>query len=47
MENRISKIVPYDDYNHKVGCDYVGAVMQNFGTTAWINGWKLIELYED
>ena len=45
------KIIPYDDYNHKIPppChwDYIGTVVQNFGREAWKNGWKLIEIYED
>lgn len=46
MEDRVSKIVPFDAYNWKVGKDIIGTVVSNFDRFAWKNGWKLIELYE-
>lgn len=41
------RTIPYDDYNRRLGTDYIGAVKSTFGNTPFKNGWKLIEIYED
>ena len=41
------RTIPYDDYNRRVGGQLVGAVKFNFAFSAFKNGWKLIEIYED
>lgn len=43
----LSCVIPYDDYNRRIGGEVVGAVRQNFCFSAFTNGWKLIEVYED
>lgn len=42
------RIVLYNDYNHRFSYgNIIGAVTQTFGVSAFKNGWKLIEVYED
>ena len=41
------KTIPYDDYNGRIGDDFVGAVTSTFAHSALRNGWKIIEVYED
>lgn len=51
MEEKVigrRRIVLYDDYNAAPrGGEIIGTVVQQFSRSAWKNGWKLIELYED
>ena len=45
----MKKIVPFDDYNHRIHPDYkyIGSILPTFGNDALTNGWKLIEIYDD
>lgn len=51
MEKEVSgwkRIVLYDDFNGMLrGGEIIGTVVQNFARTAWKNGWKIVEVYED
>lgn len=42
------KIVLYNDYNSRFsGAWIIGSVTQTWGASAFRNGWKIIEVYED
>lgn len=42
------KIVLYNDYNSRFsGAGIIGSVTQTWGASAFRNGWKIIEVYED
>lgn len=42
------KIILYNDYNSRFsGAWIIGSVTQTWGASAFRNGWKIIEVYED
>lgn len=48
MKEEKKKVVPLDDYNHRIhwGSTVVGTVLPSWGHSALANGWKIVEILE-